>query len=374
MSLLARRNLFHDKVRLAVTLTGVVFAVVLIIVELGLFFGFTATTSRLIDHSKADLWIVAPGTPYFDLSAPLNESKLYQVKATPGVAEAVSYIVHGARWRRPDGVEQAVQVIGFDPSGDMGLPWNVVKGNVNAVKTADNVIVDEFYQKRLGVAKIGDVAEIDGHRARIAGFTRGVHSFAPSPFVFTTVENAHEYLPLRHDQQMFLLVRAEPGANLEDVRRTILARVKNVEVLTTPEFSDRTQKYWTFTTGAGLAILLAAVLGLVVGFVVVAQTIYATTMDHLKEFGTLKAVGAPNSYVYKVILTQAAISAVVGYTLGMILSLVVAHYAELQGAPVTVNLWLLIATLFLTLLMCAGAALISINKVTRLDPAMVFKG
>ncbi len=374
MSLLARRNLVHDKVRLAVTLTGVVFAVVLIIVELGLFLGFTGTTSRLIDHSDADLWVVAPGTPYFDLSAPLNETRLYQAKATPGVAEAVRYIVHGARWRRPDGVEQGVQVIGFDPSGDMGHPWNLVEGNINAAKALDNVIVDEFYKKRLGVANVGDVAEIDGHRARIAGFTRGVHSFAPSPWVFTTVENAHEYLPLRRDQVTFLLVKSDPGVNLEEVRKNILAHVKNVEVLTTPEFSRRTRTYWTFTTGAGLAILLAAVLGLVVGFVVVAQTIYATTMDHLKEFGTLKAVGAPNSYVYKVILTQAVISAVVGYTFGMMLSMFVVHYAGLQGAPVLMNLWLLIATFILTLLMCAAAALISINKVTRLDPAMVFKG
>ena len=171
-----------------------------------------------------------------------------------------------------------------------------------------------------------------------------------------------------------MLVKTEPAANLEEVRRNILEHVKNVEVLTTSEFSRRTRIYWTFTTGAGLAILLAAMLGLVVGFVVVAQTIYATTMDHLKEFGTLKAVGAPNSYVYKVILTQAAISAVVGYTFGMILSIVVMHYAGLQGAPVLMNWWLLIATFILTLLMCAGAALISTNKVTRLDPAMVFKG
>jgi len=374
MSLLARRNLVHDKVRLAVTLTGVVFAVVLIIVELGLFFGFTQTTSRLIDHSGADLWVVSPGTPYFDMSAPLNESKLYQVKTVPGVAEAISYIVHGTRWRRPDGVEQAVQVIGFNPAADMGQPWNVVEGSINAVKAPDSAIVDEFDKHRLGVVNVGDVAEIGGRRVRIVGFTRGVRSFAPSPFVFTTVENAHEYLPLRDDQEMFLLVKLEPGANLEEVRQNILAHVKNVEVLSTPEFSLRTRHYWTFTTGAGLAILLAAVLGLIVGFVVVAQTIYATTMDHLKEFGTLKAVGAPNSYVYKVILTQAVISAVVGYTFGMMLSMVIVHYAGLQGAPVLMNLWLLIATFILTMLMCAGAALISINKVTRLDPAMVFKG
>ena len=94
--------------------------------------------------------------------------------------------------------------------------------------------------------------------------------------------------------------------------------MKDVDVVTNREFSRMTQFYWMFTTGAGVAVLLAALLGLVVGFVVVAQTIYATTMDHLREFGTLKAMGAPNSYVYKVIIKQAAISAVIGYFLGMI--------------------------------------------------------
>lgn len=113
---------------------------------------------------------------------------------------------------------------------------------------------------------------------------------------------------------------------------------------------------------------------MVVGFVVVAQTIYVTTMDHLKEFGTLKAMGASNGYVYKVILKQAAISAVMGYTLGIIVSSIVVHFAEPAGAPVLMNSWIALATFILTLLMCTGAALISINKVTRLDPATVFKG
>jgi len=106
----------------------------------------------------------------------------------------------------------------------------------------------------------------------------------------------------------------------------------------------------------------------------VAQTIYATTMDHLKEFGTLKAMGAPNSYVYKVILIQAAVGAVIGYTLGMIISGFVIRFAQPAGAPILMNGWMAISTFLLTLLMCAGAAMVSINKVTRLDPAMVFKG
>ena len=121
-------------------------------------------------------------------------------------------------------------------------------------------------------------------------------------------------------------------------------------------------------------MLLAAVLGLVVGFVVVAQTIYATTVDHLKEFGTLKAMGAPNSYVYKVIITQAAISAVMGYVLGMIVSAFVVRASQSGGAAILLPWPMAVGMFFLTLVMRVSAALVSINKVTRLDPAMVFKG
>ena len=373
MSPLARRNLFHDKIRLAVTLTGVVFAVVLIVIELGLYFGFRGRTSLLIDRSKADLWVTSPHVPYLEVGVPFNESKLYQEKATPGVAGAAKYVMRSSRWSRPDGIQQQIQIVGFDPDSGMGIPWNLVEGSIRNVKMADGVMVDEFYKKQLGVSKLGDLVEINGHRARIIAFTRGIRAFAPAPYVFTSFENALAYAQMKQDQTSFLLVKIAPGANSETVRRNSLARLKDVDVLTTAEFSHRTRTYWTMATGAGLAILLAASLGVVVGFVVVAQTIYATTMDHLKEFGTLKAMGASNGYVYKVILKQGAISAVIGYTLGIIISSVVVHFAEPAGAPVLMNGWIALGTLCLTLFMCTGAALVSINKVTRLDPAMVFK-
>ncbi|MGB9258190.1 MAG: ABC transporter permease, partial [Candidatus Korobacteraceae bacterium] len=186
--------------------------------------------------------------------------------------------------------------------------------------------------------------------------------------------NAIDYAPVRDDQTTYVLAKVEPGANVDEVRQSILDRVDGVDVLTTKEFSRLTQNYWTYTTGAGIAILLAAVLGVIVGFVVVAQTIYATTMDHIKEFGTLKAMGAPNRYVQKVILIQAGISAVIGYLVGMIISCAIVRFGQPSGAPILLNWWMALVTLLLTLLMCAGAALISINKVTRLDPATVFKG
>jgi putative ABC transport system permease protein len=371
---LAQRNLFHDKVRLAVTLTGIVFSVVLIVVQLGLFFGFTTATSGLIDHSGADLWITSKNVPYVEQGVAFSERKLNQVRAVPGVADAQKMIAHWTQWKRHDGGEDSVQIVGTNLDDSMERPWNVVEGRVEDLKSPDAIILDELYKQKLGVTRVGEVFEIGGHRARVAGFTRGIRSFTTSPYVFTSFKNAQNYTSLREDQTLFILVKVAPGADFEQVRHGLLAHLKDVEVFTTGEFSHMTTFYWMFTTGAGVAVLIAAALGLVVGFVVVAQTIYATTMDHIREYGTLKAMGAPNSYVYKVIMQQAAISAVIGYALGMIVSVFVVRGSQAGGAAILMPPSMAVGMFFVTLLMCVGAALVSINKVTRIDPAMVFKG
>jgi putative ABC transport system permease protein len=371
---LAQRNLFHDKVRLTVTLTGIVFSVVLIVVQLGLFIGFTTATSNLIDRSGADLWITSKNVPYVEQGVAFSERKLNQVRAVEGVADAQKIIARWTQWKRHDGGQDSVQIVGINVDDRMERPWNLVEGRVEDLKSPDAVILDELYKQKLGVTRVGEVFEIGGHRARVVGFTRGIRSFTTSPYVFTTFKNAQNYTALREDQTMFILVKVAPGADLQRVRRDLLDHVTDVEVFTTAQFSRMTTFYWMFTTGAGVAVLIAAALGLVVGFVVVAQTIYATTVDHIREFGTLKAMGAPNSYVYKVIMKQAAISAVIGYVLGMIVSAFVVHASQKGGAAILMPTSMAVGMFFLTLTMCVGAALVSINKVTRIDPAMVFRG
>jgi len=374
LSELAWRNLVHDKVRLFVTVTGVVFAVVLIVVQLGLFLGFATTTSSLIDRSRADLWMMSAHVPYIEQGVNFSERKLSTVLATPGVAHATKYIARFSQWQRPDGGQENVQVVGFDPEQPLGGPWNVVEGRVADLKLDDNVFVDELYKQKLGVKRVGDVLEIRGHRARVAGFTRGIRSFTTSPYVFTSFKNAQNYVTLPENQTIFILITGDGSVALDELSRRLTARVKDVDVVTTARFSAMTRFYWMFTTGAGVAVLLAAVLGLVVGVVVVAQTIYATTMDHIREYGTLKAMGATNGYLYRVIMQQAIISALAGYSLAMIVSWFVVRGSEKGGAAILLPLPLAIGMLGLTLVMCTGAALVSINKVTRLDPAMVFKG
>lgn len=370
---IARRNLFHDKVRLVVTLTGITFAVVLMVVELGLFIGFSTTTTGLIDHSGADLWITTKHTPYIEQGGIFSERKLYQVRATPGVASAEKYIARFGSWKRPDGGLESVQVVGFDVDQPMGAPWNLITGGVADLKAPDAAIIDDLYKDKLGVKELGQVVEINGHRVRIVGYTHGIRSFTTSPYIFMTFKNAQEVANLSEADTVFILIKALPGANLEKLRTSLQGRLHDVDVLTSNHFSSMTRNYWMFTTGAGVAVLIAAGLGLVVGIVVVTQTIYATTMDHLREYGTLKAMGAPNSYIYRVILEQAGIAAVLGYAQGMIVSLFVVRGGTGGGAAITLNWQSATAMFFLTALMCLIAAIVSIQKVLTIDPAMVFK-
>jgi putative ABC transport system permease protein len=374
MFILAWRNLVHDKVRFGVTVTGIVFAVVLVVVELGLFLGFLTTTSSLIDRSGADLWVTAPNVPYIEMGVPFSERRLATVRATPGVERASKYIGRFTQWKRPDGRQESVQIVGIDLQTGLGGPWNIVDGALDDLRKPDAVFVDEIYKEKLGVTGTGQVVEIRGHKARIAGFTRGIRAFTVSPYVFTSFKNAQDFADVREDQTLYILVKAAPGVDIEALRTSLASSIPDVHVVTNSEFSRMTRAYWMFTTGAGVGVLLAALLGLVVGVVVVAQTIYATTVDHIREYGTLKAMGSSNWYLYGVIVNQAVIAALIGYALGMLAGGFVARASEQGGAAILVPGWLVLAMFGLTLAMCIGAAIVSINRITRLDPAMVFKG
>jgi len=372
-SVLALRNLVHDRVRLIVTLVGVVFAVVLINVEVGLFLGFADATSELVDHAGADLWIMPLDTRDVDQVQAISERKLYEALAVPGVRSAARLNVEFTDFKRPDGGMQSVVVVGFDPAMGLGAPWNVVEGDIRSLRFPGTIMIDDFYRDKLGVTHLGQIVEINGHRARVVGFTHGIRSFTQSPYVFASTTTALDYSRIRSDQTKYVLVSLLPGANIETVRAALKRVITDVDVRTRAEFSRMTQIYWLFSTGAGLALLVAAVMGLAVGIVVVSQTLYATTVDHLPEFGTLRAMGASRQYIYRVIVRQALLSAIVGYALGLLITLAIVYLAQDSGPAIVLPFWLASCMLVVTIAMCVIAAVISIRKVMLLDPGMVFK-
>lgn len=374
MANLALKNLFHDKVRLGVTLVGIIFSVVLSSIQLGLFVGFQRATSDILYYSNADLWITSANVTHAEDGVAFSEQKLYQALASPRVERVEKQIVQFAQWKKPNGADTGILLVGADLDGGMGVPFKIVAGNLEDLRQPDAVMVEELYKDKLGISKIGETVEIRGFRAKVVGFTRGVRSFTTSPPVFTTFKNAQNFFGLPEDQTLYLVVKAKQEVDLETLKTELKNAVADVDVYTRDEWTSKQRNYWMFGTGAGITVLIAAFLGLLVGVVVVAQTIYSATVDHIREYGTLKAMGASNFYLYKVIITQAFLSGLIGYALGMSIALLVS-YISLQGTTAIILPLELVGGLFvLTILMCVGASVVSINKVTRIDPAMVFKG
>lgn len=374
MANLAWKNLIHDKTRLVVTLVGVVFALVLVLVQLGLFLGFLDTTANIVVDSKADIWIASPKIPYVNAATPIPEKWRYLALEVPGVERAEKFILQFGQWKLPTGASESVQVVGYDLASGIGAPIRVSAGDLNDLYNVDTVLVDELYKEKLGVTHLGQTFEINGRRARVVGYTSGIRSFTTSPYVFMSVKNAQNYMKFQVDRTSFLLVRVAKGYSVSDVRADLKKKIPNLDILTSAKMQKQTQYYWLFSTGAGITTLMGAALGLLVGMVVVAQTTYASTMDHIREFGTLKAMGAPNRYIYKVIIQQAVMAAVAGYVAAIITGIWVARASASGGAIILVPREVIIGVLFLSVGMCVLASMISIRKAITIDPALVFKG
>ena len=369
---LAMRNLFYDKVSLAVTIVGILFSVVLVSVQLGIYAGTSRIITAVVKHAEGDIWIAAFGTKSIEESGVLSGNERHTALATPGVEKVVPIVAAFNNWRKPDGATQLCVVIGSD-AADGGLkPWNIVAGDLEALKLPNAVAIDDTYFEYLGVDGVGATAEISNQRVRVTALTHGIRSFTTTPYVFTTLNRARQLQGMQPGTASFYLVNVSPGADVEAVRAELKRRLPDLDILTKAEMHQRSISHWLFGTGAGIALIVGAVLGTLVGTVIVAQTLYASTKDHINEFATLRALGSSSNYIHRVILTQAGLSAVIGYVLGMSIALFIVYISLNSRLPIIMTPQLALGLLALTVSMCAISAVSAIIKVTRIDPAMVF--
>ena len=369
---IAFRNLFHDRLRFIATVIGIVFSIVLVTVQMGLYLGFGRMVTTMIDHASADLWVMPKGTKCFEDPSLLNLRDRYRALSINGVAEAIALVIGFADWRMPGGEMTPVFVVGSDLRSGGLEPWNLVDGKIEALSTPKAVAVDRTYFDRLGVSGVGSTAEICQQPVRVAAVTNGIRSFTTTPFVFLDVNRARTYTGVPSGKASYLLVRLAQDANSGEVRRQLASNIENVEVLTPAEFRERSRKFWLFGTGAGAALFAGALLGVIVGTVIVAQTLYSSTKEHLNEFATLRAMGSSRRYIYNVIVIQALLSAIIGFSIAALVGDAIVRLTQGTALPILITPALLVGLFLLTLAMCIGSSIAAIVQVTRIDPVMVF--
>jgi putative ABC transport system permease protein len=356
--ILAIRNLLFDRVRLLLAIAGVAFAVFLMVFQGSLLQGFSRAASNVIDSTSGDIWIAARGVPCFDFPNPIRSSIGSMAYGVAGVRN-VHRVVSGLQfWQRPSGSQKTVVVVGVEGGG---------------LQTPESVMVDESDLATLEVRAVPVEIEIGQQRAHVSGTIRGFASFIGSPYVFAPYDEASKYLHLGDERTMFLVVEIARGYSAGDVRRELAGRFPEADVWLASEFSARARNYWILQTGAGGALLTAALLGFLVGAVIVSQTMYGMTMENLEEFATLKAIGASSWFITRIVLWQAVLAGVAGTMVGIALSFPAVSAAKAVVGWIYTPWWLPGWIAGASLIMCCLASIASIRTALEVEPARVFR-
>ncbi len=369
---LAWSNLLHDRLRFLVTIIGITFAVFLMVFQGSLLAGFMRAASRPIEASDAQIWITARGVQCFEYATPIPSRYRDLAYSCSGVQSVQRVVGAFTQWKGPSGAAQLVFLVGAEAGmgGDFPVPY------VNAKRDTllpESVLVDVSNAADLEVTSVPVYLEVNKGRARAVGILDGFGTFLGTPYTYTGYWDAVKYLGVRPEETAMLAVILRPGSDAKSAKQEIAARLPDADVWTRDEFAFRSQKFWIIKTGAGGALLTAALLGFVVGLVVVSQNIYATTMENLEEYATLTAMGASRGYIRRVVITQALVSGVIGCALGIALVFPATRGVKGFISWVHTPWWLPVAMICVGLLMCCLASVVSIRKALSVEPAKVFR-
>lgn len=373
---LALRMILHQPLRYGVALLGISVAAGLAFIQWGLYSGFKENASVVVDNTDGDIWVCAQFQKNFDFPKVLDPRVLDIVRSPRGVQSAHPMLIDFTQWKLKDGAERTVQVVGYDSEQGVGRPWRVLQGFPEELREPGAVTVDTTSCHVLDDADIGTTAEIGGVKARVVGLTDGIRSFQFNPMVFTDIQNARSFGHFRRDAIHYIIVALEPAADRKAVLHGLrdAGKDEHFEAYTKAEFSKKAQDYWLNYTSAGTALAISALIGLIVGVVVAAQVLYTSTLEHLKEYGTLKAIGASNAAVSSAIVAQAVVGALPAHLLAGGLVLVAQHYIGDKGISLSLGLPTYCFLALGTVGVCVAASMLSVWRVMRVEPAEVFKG
>lgn len=386
---LGRRHLFEDLPRFFASLGGIIFAVQLVLVQVGIYVGFVHSSSLLIRESHADFWVAAKEMQYLEITLPVPYTWIAKARAIDGVASAEPIIIRSIIFKNDAGALDYGRVVGFDPAGTLVHIDDRPVGNLHDIAKSGAFAADISQLSSLGLAAIGGTGTIRGKGARLVALVHNTQPTVSPTFLYTSLRNAVLWAPITVDEFVrdplvssfdvnsplnYLLVKAKPGADLARLQIALERALPNSRALPKTEMMDVTERYWVKRTNVGFILGLCAILGILVGVVVVAQILYTSVNEHVREYGTVKALGIPDRLLYASIVWQAIVMAVIGFVPGLLLGLAIADYAEkVRGIAISITVPIAFEVLGLSIVMCIIAAIFAVRRAMTIDPMIVFK-
>jgi len=385
VNLVALKMLVGDRAKYIGILIGVTFASLLITQQSSIFWGLmTRTFAAITDMGQPQVWVMDPKVQFIDDVKPLQSTELYRVRGVDGIEWAVPLYKGLLRARLADGTFQQIICLGLDDTSLLGGPPEMVEGTLEDLRRSEGVIVDAV-GARTKLAKpssvpgqpptplrVGDTLEINDHRAVVVGLCKVQRTFQSQPVVYTTFSRATNFAPRERKLLSFVLVGAKPGVDVADLCKRIRVET-GLAAWTSDEFKVMTMGYFLKNTGIPVNFGISVLLGFLVGTVIAGQTFYNFTLDNLKQFGALKAMGTTNGMLVRMVLLQALLVGSIGYGLGVGAASLFGLLTKNTELAFRMPWWVLVAGGVAVLLICTISALISIRKVIKLEPAVVFK-
>ena len=385
MRIISFRMLIGEKSKYFAMIFGLSFATLLIALSSALFVGMMERTISTVRNAGiADIWVMDPKALFVDDVKNIQDIQLYRVRSVEGVKWAVPMFYALLKARLGNGAFQTSLVLGLDDATLAGGPPEIVQGSLADLRYSDAIIVDiDGAVRRFGTTnaengkprplRVGDSIELSDHRAKVVGLAKIQRSLLNQPVIYTTYSRAKTFAPPERNMLAFVLVKLEPGADPEQVCQRIRAQT-GLGAYTREELIRRTLLFYFRNTAIPISTGMAAVLGLIVGTAVSGQAFYSFTQDNIRYFGVLKAMGASNLALLRMILLQASIVGMLGYGVGIGASALCEYLMRNTLVSLETTWQILAGTALSVLLICLGSATISIRKVMKLEPAIVFRG
>ncbi|MDP1823704.1 MAG: ABC transporter permease [Archangium sp.] len=366
------RMMFFDRLKLAGTLFGVVFAVVLGNFQVGTFLALLFKNRMFVENAAADIWVTPPGTRQFQGGSPLNDAQLNRARSTPGVLWAEPLLVQAAQLKLPNGGTEPVSLVGTRAPRFAGGPWNLVAGTADALLQPGAVIFEDSEREKFGGLNLGSVRELGGHHVQAVGFTWGLLPFAPA-YAFAEQTLAREILKQPEGAHTFLLVKAAPGVPLTALRERLQRELPDTRVMTRDEYLAEILNYILTATQIGFSFGTSTFMGLLVGLITVALSMFSSVVDNMRQFGTIKAIGATTGDLARLLFVQAMVYGVVGSLIGLgMMAALVQGIRNAQLTPILPTASIGI-TFALMVGVCLVASVLALLRLRQLEPAMVFR-